>query len=423
MTTTPLDIGIAGCGTAGAAAAIFLARAGHTVTVYEEAPDPQPVGAGIVLQPGGMQVLARLGLGEQIAKAGSVLRNLFARTTGGRTLINLHYATLSDRLYGLGLHRGTLFKCLYDTAREAGATVRCGCQVVGISEDSPRCFFDRDAQRLGPHQLLIVADGAKSVLRPAVNLRSSVRPYTWGALWFIGSDVHRAADERLYQIVRGTSIMLGLLPTGHSPGMSESDPPLASLYWSIRGDRVAAWREAGLDAWKQQVRALMPETEGVLDQIHEPAQVLYASYHDVRMRPLHTRDVVFMGDAAHAMSPQLGQGCNLALIDASVLADCMAEQPDVASALRAWAAARGPQLRYYQWATRWLTPFFQSDIPPAGWLRDLMFPVMNALPPLRGQMVRSMAGVKRGLLRRSQPLRPLIESMPHVPDAEAVQRG
>ena len=420
MTFEPLDIGIAGCGTAGAAAAIFLSRAGHTVTVYEEAPNPGPVGAGIVLQPGGLQVLARLGLADQLVKAGSVLHQLHARKASGRTLINLRYALLSDRLYGLGMHRGTLFEALYHTAQEAGAPVRCGTQIVGITNDEApgtRCFIAADETRLGPHDLLIVADGAKSALRPAVNIRHRVRPYTWGALWFIGEDTDRQAGDRLYQIVRGTSVMLGLLPTGHGPKSKPDDPLLATLYWSIRSDRIGAWREAGLEPWKEQVRALMPETSRVLEQIGDPEQVLFATYHDVRMSRWQTDDVVFLGDAAHAMSPQLGQGCNLALIDAAQLADSLAALPGKANlprALRAWGAARRPQLGYYQWATRWLTPFFQSDFTPWGWMRDVLFPVMNMIPPLRGQMVRSMTGVKRGILRRSQPLQPLIDAMPRL---------
>ena len=55
---TSLDVGIVGAGFAGAAAALFLAERGHSVTLYEEAPQPQPVGAGILMQPLGLSVLA-----------------------------------------------------------------------------------------------------------------------------------------------------------------------------------------------------------------------------------------------------------------------------------------------------------------------------------------------------------------------------
>src|SRR5688572_6613801 len=72
----PLDVGIVGCGTAGQAAALFLARQGHRVTLYERVAKPGPVGAGIVLQPSGMAVLAELGLLAPVLTRGAPLDGL-----------------------------------------------------------------------------------------------------------------------------------------------------------------------------------------------------------------------------------------------------------------------------------------------------------------------------------------------------------
>ena len=71
---TPLDVGIVGCGTAGQAAALFLARAGHRVTLYERVTEPGPVGAGIISQPSGMAVLAELGLLAPVLARGAPVR-------------------------------------------------------------------------------------------------------------------------------------------------------------------------------------------------------------------------------------------------------------------------------------------------------------------------------------------------------------
>src|SRR4029079_762169 len=137
---------------------------------------------------------------------------------------------------------------------------------------------------------------------------------------------------------------------------------LVSVFWSINGERVDAWRSRGLAAWKEEAVKLAPESADVLDQIEDIDQVLFAAYHDVVMHRWSTRNVVYLGDAAHATSPQLGQGCNLALVDAQVLAGSLASADSLPAALDTYSTLRRDHLAYYQFATRWLTPFFQSDL-------------------------------------------------------------
>ena len=90
----PARIAVIGAGTAGAAAAVLLARGGHAVTVLERVADPQPVGAGITLQPTGQAVLAAMGLLSQVLAHGARLERLVCRTRSGRTLVDLPYAAL-----------------------------------------------------------------------------------------------------------------------------------------------------------------------------------------------------------------------------------------------------------------------------------------------------------------------------------------
>jgi 2-polyprenyl-6-methoxyphenol hydroxylase-like FAD-dependent oxidoreductase len=142
---------------------------------------------------------------------------------------------------------------------------------------------------------------------------------------------------------------------------------------------------------------MAPEAGFVLDAIASPHDVLFSAYHDVVMQPWNTRGVVALGDAAHAMSPQLGQGANLALWDAMVLADAVeAERGDVVRALHRYSRARRDHLGYYQWVTRALTPFFQSDHDVLGAMRDLFMPMMCRVSLFKQAMVLGMCGTADG---------------------------
>ena len=398
----PLRIGIVGAGTAGSASAILLARAGHSVSVLECVAKPGPVGAGITLQPTGQMALARLGLLAEVEASGARIDRLHCVRRSGKTLVDLAYADVDPRLYGLGIHRGVLFETLFAAARRAGATITCGVKIASseLAGDA-RVLVDERGERHGPFDLVIAADGSASELH-ACGSRVRSKPYPWGALWVVVDDPGFAAGRTLHQRVDGARYLLGFLPTGKAPGR---DKPVVSMFWSLRVDQLAAWRAAGLAPWREEVLKLDPRAEPILATLSDLEPVLFSRYRDVAMYPWHGERIVFLGDAAHAMSPQLGQGANLALMDAVVLADVIAESPDdVPRALAAYTAARRRHLGFYQLATRALTPLFQSDSRLLGWMRDRVFPHSRWFRYFRHRMVRCMVGADRGLLRAPMSL-------------------
>jgi 2-polyprenyl-6-methoxyphenol hydroxylase-like FAD-dependent oxidoreductase len=310
----------------------------------------------------------------------------------------LRYGDIPGEHVGYGLHRGVLFEHLFRAVQAADVSLRLGVAIEDLAdagEGRGSYFVTPDGKRFGPHQLCIVADGAKSHLRDDTAIRKTIRPYPWGALWFVADDPKRQFRGELSQVVRGARRMMGLLPTGFGPGNGTTDK--VSLFYSLPAARVSAWREAGLDPWKREVLSLDPRAESVLDQIHSVDDILFAQYHDVSMYPWNNDRVVYLGDAAHAMSPQLGQGANLALWDAMVLAEALAAHDVVPEALDAYSRLRRPHLGYYQFVTRWVTPFFQSNATPLGWLRDIGFPIAMKFPFMRRMMVKSMCGIAQGL--------------------------
>jgi 2-polyprenyl-6-methoxyphenol hydroxylase-like FAD-dependent oxidoreductase len=111
------------------------------------------------------------------------------------------------------------------------------------------------------------------------------------------------------------------------------------------------------------------------------------------MPALHRGRIAWLGDAGHAMSPQLGQGANLALCDAAALADALAETADVPAALARFTARRRPYVRFYGFASRAMTPFFQSGRDRLAAPRDRLLGPNSRVPPVARAMVRTMAGL------------------------------
>ena len=161
---TSLRIAIVGYGTAGQAAAVLLARDGHRIDVFERAPEPGPVGAGFLLQPSGLQVLWRMGLLAQVLAHGARVDRLYGETPCGRAVMDMRYAGLDARLYGVGLQRGALFSIL-DAARDAGVRLRAGITIEEPDDADDRWLRDTDGGRHGPYDLVLAADGAASRLR------------------------------------------------------------------------------------------------------------------------------------------------------------------------------------------------------------------------------------------------------------------
>lgn len=214
-------------------------------------------------------------------------------------------------------------------------------------------------------------------------------------MWFVASDPGERFAGVLQQYYHGTKGMVGFLPSGRP---TASSPSSVSVFLSVRIDEARDIREQGLSEYARRVRALTDTAEDVLGQISDIAQVITASYHDVVMRTTVDGRVVFLGDAAHAMSPQLGQGANLALMDASELAEQLARTPEIDVALERYDNARRANVRYYQWASRWLTPVFQSGLTPIGVVRDALMGPMSRAPIFKSMMLDSLVGIKTGVM-------------------------
>lgn len=402
------DVGVVGAGFAGSAAALFLAERGHRVTLYEEAAVPAPVGAGILMQPSGLSVLADLGLLNAALARGSRIDALECRTPSGRSVLDLRYQDLDRSLFGVGMHRGALLELLHQPLAGYGVRLQCGASVRDVRRRARSIEpLSVSGVALGEHELLVVADGARSALRERVPGASAVG-YPWGARWFVARDQSGVFAGKLWQIADGTETLLGFLPCGLGPRREPGavEQALTSVFWSVP---VAAFERSDFDLerWKERVLSLEPRAAALLAQIDEPGRLLPASYFDVRLPCFDAERLVFIGDAAHATSPQLGQGTNLALEDARALASWVSAGGELQAALAGFSHERCAHASYYQWASRGLTPFFQSRKSGLSELRDLVLGPLCRFPPTRRMMLATLAGMQRGFLGGTQPLGPI----------------
>ncbi|MFI5386815.1 MAG: FAD-dependent oxidoreductase [Fimbriimonadales bacterium] len=427
--STRLRVAVVGCGIGGPAAALFLARSGHEVTVFDRAEELGPKGAGILLAPTGQYVLDELGLLDAALAHSSIIQRLAGQSASGRKVMDIRYRNLHPGLFGLGIHRGALFAILRDAMIANGIEIRTGWPLAGVDEgyllpesgvtsldfgvgegsDSklqtpnsklqtqesqyPQSAIRNPKSKEGPFDLIVVADGVRSTLRKSLGLEIRAKPYGYGAIWASVTNWGEFPDNVLQQAYKGTRKMIGLLPSGRIDGVEGRQ---ISIFWSIPFHQLPLWRLNGLDRWKEDVLQLMPGIESLLDQIESPDQVTIASYFDVRTRAAVSDRCVLIGDSAHASSPQLGQGASLALSDAMKLAKCLDQEPDLAAALSRYQASRRRQSQFYQAASKWMTPFFQSSCGALAWPRDLLLGPLCRWPWLQREMVATMCGFKDG---------------------------
>lgn len=385
-----LDIAIVGAGIGGLALATLLARAGHRVRIFDQFETPKPIGSGLMLQQTGLAVLHQLGLRKEIDALGTRIERLWGLTTPSmRPVLDVRYAKWKSDLYGLGVQRGLVFEALLKAALEAGVDLIASAPVASADPSGPSITLER-GETISDIDLAVYAHGARSTLTPGDHGVDLPYGALWSTLpWPADSPFDRTALEQRYRSARQ---MTGVMPSGR---LTQDTPETLTYFWSIRADQEAAWRAAPLDAWKQDAIALWPETEALLTQFQSHDDLTFARYRHHTARLPVEGGLVRIGDAWHAASPQLGQGANMALLDAWALAQAIDEAEDVQAALALYRRRRVGHVRLYQVMTWLFTPVYQGDSKILPWLRDWLAAPLSKLwpaPPLLAAMVSGSIG-------------------------------
>ena len=350
-------IAVIGAGIAGLVAASSLQRDGHEVTVYEQRQDPNADGAGLTLFGNAFAALDAVGLGDMIrAISDNTLPTL---QTGQRTPDGTWLATMPRQTVGQlhSVHRVTLHNTLLQLL--APGTVRTGIRAHVSDDGSPRLDLGGSTRAF---DVVLAADGLRSRSRQRLGLDPGLRysGYTaWRGVTREPVDISGAAAETW-----GHGSIFGIVPL-----------PDDRFYWfgtrnQDAGKTFADEHEAASETfagWHS------PIPESIAATVS--SEVIRHDIYDLR-KPLITfvrGRTVLLGDAAHAMLPNLGQGAGQGIEDAVTLAVLFrhARDQDVDAVLARYTALRRRRTTELWRQSRLMARVAQASGPVVTRVRDI----------------------------------------------------
>jgi len=369
MRLESIDALVAGAGVGGAAAALLLARAGARVTLCERVAEPRAVGAGIALAPNGLAVLDGLGLAEELTRRGRRLDAPRIVDGRGRVLLSPRFDGIPGDPHILVLRRSDLQDVLLAAvAREARIDIRLGTSVEAAAPDGTVAVRTASGEARLAADLVIGADGVDSRVRD-------------------GGDFATLRVATGISYVRGLSaIELARSEEAWTPaGIFGSFPvPGGAYFFTSSGTPAlaAALAARDLEAFSAIWREAYPPAEEILSGVSRFDRLLVNEVVRIDCARFHAGRLALLGDAAHAMAPNLGQGANSALVDAAVLLDVLRSAVGIEAALTAYTARRRDAVRWVQATAGRLGRLAERTSPLARALRDrLLMPLAARLPP------------------------------------------
>ena len=371
---------VVGGGIAGFGLARALSLRGVSCALVERLAAPPGQGVGLNLPGNALRALSALGLADEVARRGVRIRRREYRNQAGRLL----FAVDEQALWGavgpsVCLRRGDLLGIL--RAHTGEVTQRWGSPVVAAEsvDDGVRVEFGSGATET--HDFVVGADGVHSALRRAVipedNLRRSLMTE---ASWRFIAPNPGVDCWTVWSGGRGTFLLIpvdeqqvyGYASTTRG-GAASDDPQWLAATFASFPEPVAGTITAVLD---------------------DPGQLYYSPVEEVRCQRWSRGRLALIGDAAHATGPVWAQGAALALEDAIVLADLLAERGDWSGVGAEFERMRRPRVAHVQAATDKMSRL--AALPSR--LRDMVAPVLgprtyrDAYRPLRTPMADVVAG-------------------------------
>ncbi|MCL4109997.1 UNVERIFIED_CONTAM: hypothetical protein GTU68_038214 [Idotea baltica] len=394
-----MKIAVVGCGIGGLAVASFLADADYQVTLFDQFSEPAAVGSGLVIQPVGFNILTKLGIADEVLKKGARGYHMLGlEADSGRKVLDVSYGEQGGESFGLGIHRASLFDALLRATLKRNIKINHSSRVINTKVIDGLSFIELDDKsQIGPFILVIDASGAQSKLSP---LKAKELPF--GAIWGTVDWPENTSLQyhQLEQRYRKAHNMIGILPIGSLPNESK---PKAALFWSMPKNDYQKWCDTDIQQWYQQAESLWPELKPFIRQITQHDQMTMARYSHGQLSKPYADRLAFIGDSAHRASPQLGQGANMALLDAYALAESL-KIHSIDKALESYANARRRHVMFYQALSWAFTPMYQSNSLLLPFLRDSLFTPLSKVPPVPSMLTSLVKGTMvetcRGLVKK-----------------------
>ena len=355
---------IIGAGVAGPAAAMALRRVGMDAIVFEASPAPRDdAGAFLNLAPNGINVLRTLGVAHVLDGIGFKNDRIVFQNEAGRALADVPVG-------GITVMRGALSAALREAAEALGVRFEFGKALETIERPGAVVARFRDGTA-ATGSFLIGADGIHSRTRQAFFADAPHPAYT--GIINLGGIVHTdlpSSDDAMRMIFgRRGFFGYAVRPSGETywfSNFAQNDEPSRRDLLNVSADR-----------FKQQLLSIHrddpPEVGRIVRSLSGDIGA-YAVYDLVSLPAWHRDAVCLIGDAAHAIGPHVGQGASFALEDAFVIAKCLRDISDPATAF-----ARFEQVRRAR-----VEPVVQQSRrtgrqkAPRGWfgrkVRDLILP-------------------------------------------------
>ena len=325
---------VVGGGIGGLSLARELALRKLPVTVLEKAPRIAPVGAGIIMNPNAMHVLERNGLAQGLRAQSWPYLQRETCNRRGRTLALRDYGPLYETgklARGALVHRAHLHDVLFGGVPEG--VVHFGAAVRQISFSSNGISVKTEAGETFEADVLVGADGIHSTVRR--HLFGEVEPI------YMGYRSHRMvldnnAGIECFTELQGQGQRIGLVPIA---------PGRIYIWTTFNSPPEPAPQLASADAFRAMFAQFTdPRVVKLFSQIRSPDEIITTDVEELRQERWHEGRAVLLGDAVHAMTPNIGQGAGMAMEDAAVLAEELASSSDVEASLKNYVRRRKPRV-------------------------------------------------------------------------------